>query len=74
LPEDDFDAFYNAVHSTFCATIRVTITGNDVVKDARKDKVTFINFIFVAYRIKHTLAFGNTCPKEAEIGCTTNIG
>ncbi|XP_006461202.1 hypothetical protein AGABI2DRAFT_192734 [Agaricus bisporus var. bisporus H97] len=36
--EDDFDAFYNAVHSAFIASVRVTIQSDAVVKNAKKDE------------------------------------
>ncbi|KAF7782649.1 hypothetical protein Agabi119p4_2025 [Agaricus bisporus var. burnettii] len=36
--EDDFDAFYNAVHSAFIASVRVTIQSDAVAKNAKKDE------------------------------------
>lgn len=47
LPEDDFDAFYNAAHSASTASIRVTIQTGTVAGDTRKDEVPSIFLITV---------------------------
>ncbi|KAF5354934.1 hypothetical protein D9756_005406 [Leucocoprinus leucothites] len=62
--EDDFDAFYNVLHSAKTATIRVTTKQATALNQARP-----VLWIELKMELTDSLARGNFEQEEAEVGC-----